>query len=197
MKSLMEVKLSSLTESASKLNVAKAGKAGRVQYVDPFILGETYDTTITGCESVVSKGGFPQVKLTLSIGGDESQSGSVYIGLPVELEGMVIDDAKFNKIGDGFLKFLRAVDPGTWNVFQSIDKTDALEWKYLDGKGKPMTQKARDERATAINKDVANVALALFQGEVSLVGCKVGITKRANPMNEKWPFNNFSPVKSA
>lgn len=201
MSALSKISLSELAKAGKGVGVTKAGKSEaptgeKKAYVDPFTLDEWFPITITRQDIKVSKlNGCPQLELTAVITGTDT-GGKFWLDLPAigeDSELSAVDSETYvQRAAQKLLKFLRAVAPSEFNVFASIDKTDAASWKYLDGEGNVMSIKAREKRAEQVDNAIIGFTNSLLDGMVDLTGMELQVQKRANPRSAKYPYVNFS-----
>ncbi len=141
----------------------------------------------------------PQVVLTLTL--EDGRSTQAAIDLPLDHGGGIAfnmsaeeEETYTERAGNRFLKFLRAMSPGKFNVFASLDK-ETNPWTYYGFDGEVMTSTQRAIRADQINRAVMVVAGLIRKGDFSqLMGKKVGLARAENTRSAKYPYNNFSAV---
>lgn len=191
-----------LGKGQTGLGLAKSGvqkENGKGTFVDPFTVGETYLTRIDSQTIVTNKTtGFPQMELSVSILGEgtEQKAGRLWVSLPLVPHGAELSGEEeaiyMQRAGKSFLSFLRAIDPTSWSVFKTIDKSDPKNWRYYGFDGQEMKPATREKVAEAIDLAVPGLAAALAVGDVNFNGDMVLVTKAANERNPKYPYTNFS-----
>ena len=190
------------------VKIAKAGGKDQTEttgekgeYVDPYTLGVAFPTQLGETKGKESKKGTGQIEVQIGQIRDDGtvrNAGRVWIDMPIIGANATMsaeEEAEYlAKAGTKFLRFLRAVAPSTFNVFESIDKTNPKKWVYRGFDGQPMNQKQREARAAEIDNAAVGVAHQVMAGTMSFAGNRVMLTKVANPNNAKYPYLNFAPL---
>lgn len=205
MTSLKSISMSELAKRGEGrgLGVVKSGvsKIKEGEFLDPFELGVPYPVEFTDQKATRRPTGTPQVQLSVAImmeDGSLEQAGRVWIDLPVkealsDLPFSAQDEATFlQKAGERLLKFLRAIDPERYKVFETIDKSDPKNWKWLDAQGKVLDAATREQRADEIDAAVVGIAEGIWQDKISLKGSRCIVTKQPNPHAPKYPYVNYT-----
>lgn len=167
------------------------------KFTSPFEPNVAYLVECTEQQHTVSKNGFNQLELSLSIvesTGGTRKAGRIWECLPVfsdevaarlaDEPGLSEGDTKLEQLTSMFGRnihgLLRAVNPDFWSVYARREK-EGGRTVFYDADGHPMSKLERDEKKAALGKAVLGAAQAVLQGKLSFVGKRWYLVEKATP----------------
>jgi hypothetical protein len=168
------------------------------KWESPFTVNKAYPVELTETTPVVSKNGYYQLEVKLSIIGADgvTSAGREWIGLPAFSDEVkaTIEQEKLTTLTDTFGKglhgILRAVDPGTWSVYSRCEKT-GKKWKFFDANDEEMAPATKVAREKAIGRALVGAAKRLHDGTMSIAGARMFVVRTENKKTPGKFYMNF------
>lgn len=147
--------------------------------------GQAYPIEITLSEPCVSKNGFTQVCLHLSIvqhDGELKACGRHWESMPIDLPADMDEERAIMMkgiFGRNMHALLRAIDPVTFSIYAKKEGT-GRNARYLDADGNELNPVERKQRTQAIERAIIGACKAIQDGQLDLSGRRLFVVKVAH-----------------